>query len=304
MVNVPQRADVGRALAHLAIGAPLPGDPDPIGSMRAFVRRYGDVEPRTPMADVAVIPLSTAAFCGEWLVAPGADTTRRLVYLHGGGWVAGDLESHRPIAGALARMAGRAVLLVDYRLAPEQPFPAGYNDCEMALHWAHENGPEGPVPATTVALAGDSAGANLAAAVALAACGAGAGPERLVLICSALDGTVAAGPAGTDNAPDAAGLAAMMQLYAQGATPLADPRISPLLAGDHAFALLPPTLLQASASEYLLGQSQQFAARLAANNVRSILSIWPDMPHVWHAFLTLLPEAHAALAEVAAFLRD
>ena len=205
---------------------------------------------------------------------------------------------------ALARLTGWAVLLVDYRLAPEQPFPAGYDDCATALHWAHENGPEGAVAAKIVALAGDSAGANLAAAVALAACAIGAGPARLVLLCGALDGTVAAGPAGTDNAPDAAGLAAMMQLYAQGTTPLNDPRISPILADDGAIARLPPTLLQASASEYLLGQSQQFAARLAANNVRMILSIWPDMPHVWHAFLNLLPEARAALAEVAAFLRD
>jgi acetyl esterase/lipase len=298
--NLAIRTDVARANAHLAAGAPRDGDPDPLGTMRSFVRRYGDVEPRPPLAGVVVSTLLDAPFAAEWIVAPDADTSRRLVYLHGGGWVAGDLQSHRPIAAELAELTGWAVLLVDYRLAPEHPFPAAFDDCVAALAWARGHGPAGALPAVAIALAGDSAGGNLAAAV----CAAGDVPDRMVLICAALDGNVAGRDADrADKGPDAAGLAAMMQLYAQGATPLDDARISPLLAGDTALAAFPPTLLQASGSEYLLSQSQDFAARLAAGQVRTILSVWPDMPHVWHAFLDLLPEARAALGEIAMFIR-
>lgn len=300
LANPSPRADVARANAHLAAGAPREGDPDPIGTMRNFVRRYGDIEPRPPLVGVTVTILEGAPFAGEWIVAPEADMSRRLVYLHGGGWVAGDLESHRPIAAELARLTSWAVLLVNYRLAPEHPFPAAFDDSVAALTWARGHGPKGVSPAAAIALAGDSAGGNLAAAV----CAAGDVPDRIVLICAALDGNVVGRDAErADKGPDAAGLAAMMQLYAQGSTPLDDARISPLLAGDTALAVFPPTLLQVSGSEYLLSQSQDFAARLAAGQVRTILSVWPEMPHVWHAFLDLLPEARAALGEIALFIR-
>ncbi len=296
-----RRDDVMRANAHLAAGAPREGDPDPIGSMRAFVRRYGDLEPRPPLTGVVVTSVQGADFAAEWLVASGADTSRRLVYLHGGGWVAGDLESHRPIAASLAGSTGWAVLLVDYRLAPEHPFPAAFEDCVSALNWARTSGPGGSSPAKSLALVGDSAGGNLAAAIC--ASGATAPPDRLVLICPALDGTVVSEEARSDGSPDAVGLAAMMQLYAQGATPLEDVRISPLRATDASLSTLPPTLLQVSGDEYLFSHSRDFAARLSKAGVRNVLSVWPDMPHVWHAFLASLPEAGEALSEVASFIR-
>ena len=107
-----------------------------------FVHQYGDIEPRPPLVGVTVTTLENAPFAAEWIVAPGADTSRRLVYLHGGGWVAGDLESHRPIAAELARLTGWAVLLVDYRLAPEHPFPAAFDDCVAAMTWARGHGPK------------------------------------------------------------------------------------------------------------------------------------------------------------------
>ncbi len=299
-IKTLQRADLARANEHLVGGAPRDGDPDPIGTMRAFVRRYGDVDERAPLAGVSAVKLDGAGFAAEWITTPDTDPSRRLVYLHGGGWVAGDLESHRPIAAELARLTKWSILLVDYRLAPEYPFPAAFDDCAAALSWARQHGPDGAHPATEIALVGDSAGGNLAAAV----CAAGGAADRLILICAALDGSGGGTDANrSDNGPDAAGLATMMQLYAQGTTSLKDARISPLLATDSALAKFPPTLLQASGSEYLLSQSQDMAARLAALQVRTVMSIWPDMPHVWHAFLALLPEAKAALAEVALFVR-
>ncbi len=296
------RPDLAAAIAHLESGAPRPDDSDPIGTMRAFVRRYGELTPRQPLEGVEVTPVADAGFEGEWIVAAGCETSRRLVYLHGGGWVAGDLESHRPIAVVLAKLTGWAVLLVDYRLAPEHPFPAGLDDCAAALRWARANGPGGPSAARATALGGDSAGGNLAAAVCLGV-SPDDRPDRLVLICAALDGTVVASEASGGVVPDAAGLAAMMQLYTQNHAALDNPAISPLLASDASLAAMPPTLLQVSSSEYLFSHSYRMATQLMAANVRTVLSSWPDMPHVWHAFLDLLPEAPAALAEVARFIR-
>ena len=163
------RPDLERALAHLASGAPREGDLDPIGSLRKFVRQYGDVGPRQPLAGVSVSAAASAPFAAEWIVAPEGDETRRLVYLHGGGWVAGDLDSHRALAAGAGGRTGWAVLLVDYRLAPEHPFPDSYHDCLAALRWVRANGPGGAGVATAVVAAGDSAGANLAAAASLAA---------------------------------------------------------------------------------------------------------------------------------------
>ncbi len=93
-----------------------------------------------------------------------------------------------------------------------------------------------------------------------------------------------------------------MALYVQGAAPLQDPRISPIHAAAGLLAGFPPTLIQASSAEFLLWDAQELARRLIGSDVRVILSVWPDLPHIWHAFLTLLPEAKAALAEAAGFL--
>jgi acetyl esterase/lipase len=274
--------------------------------MRAQVDRYGDVEPRGPLDGVEVRPVSADGVRAEWLVpfGPVGSPGLRVVYLHGGGWIAGGLESHRPIAADLAVRSGCPLLLVDYRLAPEHPFPAGYEDCARALAWAWRHGPDGACAAPRLGLAGDSAGANLAVAVTLQALQSGGrAPDRVALLSPPLDGHANhARGAAADERGDQSALAAVMALYLQGQASLEDVRVSPLHAPDSAFADFPPTLIQASAAEFLLWDAQEFARRLAACNRRVVLSIWPHLPHVWQAFLTLLPEAKEALSEVAAFL--
>lgn len=228
----------------------------------------------------------------------------RIVLLHGGGWVAGGLESHRPMAAALAEMSGLAVLLVGYRLAPEHPFPAGFDDCRAALAWAWKNGPSGAEAASQVFLVGDSAGGNLSAAVCVDAIASGAAmPNRLVLMSPALDGS--ANPARGQEAAangDQASLEAMMSLYLKSRDQIDNPRVSPLLAAPGILARFPPTLIQASNTEFLVWDAGEFARLLIKGGVRVNLSIWPAMPHVWQAFLNLLPEAREALSEAANFL--
>ncbi len=297
-----RRPDIDRAFRHLA-GAATPAA-DPIAAMRAFVDRYGDVEPRAPLTGVEARPVSAAGVRCQWLIPDRIATDARLVFLHGGGWVAGGLESHRPIAARLAVLTGAATLLVDYRLAPEHPFPAALDDSAGVLAWAAANDPEGPSAARRLWLAGDSAGANLAAAITLAALESGARrPDRLVLIGLPADGR--SDPRRGDRPDIVSGnaeLQGVMAAYVQGAAPLDDARISPIIGREALLARFPPTLLQVSGAEFLLWDSRMFAERLIGAGARAVLSVWPAMPHVWHAFLSLLPEASEALAEAAAFL--
>lgn len=296
------RPDIDQAFRHLAAVA----DPtvDPIAAMRAFVDRYGDVSPREPLTGVEVRPVRAVDVDCEWIIPDGADTDSRLVFLHGGGWLAGGLESHRPMAARLAALSGVATLLVDYRLAPEHPFPAAFDDCAKAMAWATTNGPDGSSGARRLWLAGDSAGANLAAAITLAAAESDARmPDRMVLI--GLPADSGAGDLRGITSEVAAGNAEManvMNAYVQDGTPLDDPRISPLKGRRELLRRFPPTLLQVSAAEFLLWDSRAFSTRLIDAGVRTVLSVWPRMPHVWHAFLSLLPEASEALREAASFL--
>jgi acetyl esterase/lipase len=299
------RPDIARAFAHLA--SPPRVSDDPIATMRAQVDGYGDVEPREPLSGVDVHLVSASGVEAEWLVPRGPATppAGRIVYLHGGGWIAGGLESHRPLAAELAMRSGWPVLLPNYRLAPEHPFPAGLDDCARAFAWADRHAPDGSTGgAANLVLAGDSAGANLAVALTLQLLrDGGRTPDRLALLSPPLDGHPnPARGAAAEASGDQAALVAVMELYLQGAGGLDDMRVSPLRAPGAAFTDFPPTLIQASAAEFLLWDAQEFTRRLAACNVRVTLSIWPSMPHVWQAFLTLLPEAKAALSEVGAFL--
>ena len=154
---------------------------DPIAGMRALVADYGMGCSGPGLAACQVKPVMIGRLPAEWLVPPDAGDAR-LVYLHGGGWVAGSPASHRALAAELALGSGRPVLVPDYRLAPEHPFPAGLADAAAALGHAATHGPDGPGAAAGVALAGDSAGGNMAAVLAL-----GLGPavpalDRLLLI--------------------------------------------------------------------------------------------------------------------------
>lgn len=299
------RPDIERAISHLAATMTPPPGADPIQAMRDGVDRYGDVEPRAPLPDVEVRPVDADGVRAEWLLALGARTDHRIVYLHGGGWVAGSLYSHRGICAHLARRSACAVLSVDYRLAPEHPYPAGLDDSLAAIRWAMRNGPEGPGGAQHLALAGDSAGGNLAAASCIRLIAADEPvPARLALICAVLDVAPPKSAAAGDGNVDAAGVAMMMALYAPGEESLEQAELSPLNAATETLHRFPPTLLQASGAEYLLADAQRFMARLTASRRRAVLSIWPDLPHVWHAFTSLLPEAPAALDEVTDFLAN
>jgi acetyl esterase/lipase len=301
-----QRQDIARAFEHLKTGGAVPaGTPaQMLAGMRAFVDRYGDVEPRQPTPGVTCQPVDVGSTPCEWLVPAGhSEPGGRIVLLHGGGWVAGSLHSHRPVASQLALRSGWPVLVVGYRLAPEHAFPAALDDCAQAVEWAWAHGPQDASDAPSLALVGDSAGGNLAAATCVRALSTGRRlPSRLALMSAVLEGRPGQGrrPHRDAQVSDEA-IAGVLAMYSQGQASPDHAWISPMVATDECLAQFPPTLLQASLQEALYTDAERFFMRLRDLEVRSALSTWPGLPHGWHCFIDLLPEARQALAEVASF---
>lgn len=305
--TAPQRrSDVDQVFNHLAaLFTPTTPPEDFLTILRRAMVRYGDIGTPPSLTGVQFSPVSAGGVPAEWVVADGGSSRHRIVYVHGGGWIAGGPEAYRGLAAELARRSGAAILVVDYRLAPEHPFPAGLDDCSTALAWAAGHGPdEAQSTALSLALAGDSAGGNLAAATCLQAVTSSARvPDRLVLIAGVLGGASELARTGRDDPIiTAEGIAGSYALYAGDAAAATDPRISPLHAGREVLKRFPPTLIQASSTEFLLADSKRFAQRLEEADVRVSLSIWPGLPHVWQVFLGILPEASLALQEIADFV--
>jgi epsilon-lactone hydrolase len=237
----------------------------------------------------------------EWLRSPGAREDAALLYLHGGGYVIGSPRSHRHLAEAIARSAGIACLLPDYRLAPEHRFPAAVDDALAAYRSLVD---QRGIASSRIAIAGDSAGGGLTVATLVAIRQAGLPtPGAAVCISPWTDLTCSAqsyeSKAATDPMVALPGITAMAQEYLGAA----DPRTalaSPLYADLHG---LPPLLIQVGSEEVLLDDATRLAERARAAGVDATLEVWEPMIHVWHWFLPWLDEAQEAVDKIGAFLR-
>jgi monoterpene epsilon-lactone hydrolase len=246
-------------------------------------------------------------------VTGSAATDRVLVHLHGGGFRAGTPEGARGLASYLAVDGGPRVLLPAYRLAPEHPFPAAVQDVVAVLDELRAAG----VAPGRIAVLGESAGANLAAAALLAAGRAGNGPAAgaLVLLSPWLDLTASGGSYrrnrehdrafGHEAARFSAGL--YLGVDPEGvatAAAGADPLASPVRAGPDDLAGLPPTLVQVSSTEVVHDEAVEFARRLNAAGVEVRLDVWPGEQHCWQLGVPDSPTAGAAVREVRNFLGE
>jgi monoterpene epsilon-lactone hydrolase len=238
----------------------------------------------------------------ERIVAPGAGSRRWIFYTHGGGWAQGITDSHRFFVAKLSQALGASGLLPDYRLTPEHPFPAGLNDCVTAYRWLLSQG----VAASQVAIAGESAGGNLALATTLSVRDNGeALPAVLVAISPATDMAMTGETYQTKAFVDPILGAGLPQdafaLYTNhGATDPRNPLVSPLYADVHG---MPPTLLQVGTQEVLLSDSTRMADRLKAAGVEVKLEIWPGMFHAFSAGSDSLPEGRLAMKHIVKFMR-
>lgn len=235
--------------------------------------------------------------------AAAGEVTGLTIWLHGGGWVLGSVAGHDDLCRDLCQRSGHAVLSVEYRLAPEDPFPAGLTDALTALRWAYEQAEELRVDRGRFAVAGDSAGANLAAVVAQLA------PvplHRQVLLYPVTDAR-ADSPSYRENADGrfltASGMRWFIDHYLSGGHGSPDdPRVSPLLASDEALAASPPTLVVTAELDPLRDEGIAYAERLAACGVPTSHTLFHGQIHGF-ASVPLIGDAALARAMVGEFLR-
>jgi len=251
--------------------------------------------------DMTYEPVAAGGVRAEWVVPPGASEGKALLYLHGGGYVICSPDTHREMVAHLAKTCGCRVLLLDYRLAPEFPFPAAVEDAVAAYRWLLAQG----YPARGLAVAGDSAGGGLTVAALVAFRYLGLPMPGAAACFSpwtdlACTGETLASKASEDPIVSRPLLEQLAQTYLAGADPKS-PLASPLYADLRG---LPPLLVQVGTAETLLDDSRRLADRCREAGVEVSLEEWEGMPHVWHFFVSFLPEAQQAIARAGEFLRQ
>ena len=292
-------ADRGIDVVRAHLAKLPPSDSLTTAERRAQYERAEKVFPTPP--DVKVERVNVPAAPAEWLRPPSAEPGRVVLYLHGGGYVIGSPRSHRHLAAAIAGAAGASALLLDYRLAPEHPFPAAVEDATAAYRWLLD---QATAPERIV-IAGDSAGGGLTVATLLALREARVPlPAGGVCISPWVDLTCSGASYGTKADADPivgrSGVEEMARAYL-GATPPRTPLASPLFADLRG---LPPLLIHVGSDEVLLDDAVQLAERAKAAGVDATLEIYDRMIHVWHWFLPMLDEAQTAVEAIGRFVRS
>lgn len=251
--------------------------------------------------DVTCTPVQANGVPAEWIVAPGAAQERVLMYLHGGGYVVCSVDTHRDLMARLSRAANARVLGVDYRLAPEHPFPAAVEDATAAYRWLLASG----VQPARIVIGGDSAGGGLTVATLVALRDAGDPlPAAGICLCPWVDLEGTGASMTTKAAEDPFVRQEMIQFMAQqylGDRDRRTPLAAPLYADLHG---LPPLLIQVGSAEILLDDATRLADRAKAAGVRVDLEVWDDMIHIWQIFAPMLPEGQQAIERLGSFIRE
>lgn len=251
-------------------------------------------------AGVTYADVDAAGLPATWCVPASVDGSRVLLYFHGGGFVLQSRHSHRKLAGHLAVASGARVLVVDYRQAPEYPFPAQLHDASAVYAWLLAQG----LDPGDIALAGDSAGANLAVVTAIAARDDGLPlPAGIIALSPWFDmentGSTVDSNAGHDALVSRAMLDGITSMYLGPDGNARDPRANPLHAN---LAGLPPVYISAGGHEALLDDGVRFADLAEKAGVAVTMDIEEEQQHVFHFMAGNAPEADRALAAAAQWL--
>lgn len=250
-------------------------------------------------ADIKCEPVTAGGVKAEWISAPGAASGCAVLYLHGGGYVVGSIKTHRDLMGRVSRAAKARVLGLEYRLAPENPFPAAVDDSVAAYRWMLQQ----DLNPSRIAVAGDSAGGGLVIATLVAIRDAKL-PMPAAGVCLSpwvdLEG-IGESMKTRDQADPVVhrdGLVQMAAAYLGGKdarTPLAAPLYADLKG-------LPPLLIQVGDAETLLDDSNRIAQRARAAGVEVKLEVWPEMIHVFQLFAGFLPEGQQAVDGIGQYI--
>jgi epsilon-lactone hydrolase len=285
-----------------SIRALLGSKPRPVGwgERRARLDEVGSIWPVAD--DVALEAVDLDGVPGEFSIVPGSDPSRVLLFFHGGGYCSGSIVSHRRMVTEAGRAGGVRTLAIGFRLAPEHPFPAAYDDAFTAWRWLRNQG----IAANQIVVGGDSAGGGLTLALAMRLRDAGEElPTCLWLASPWTDLTMSGASLETKDAVDPlihkGYLGELADAYVPAGMSRADPRISPLFADLRG---LPPMLIQVGSAETLLDDSVRLAGVAGAADVAVMLEIWPDMIHAWPLWNAKLEAGRQALVHVGQFVRQ
>jgi monoterpene epsilon-lactone hydrolase len=285
-----------------AIRALLSSKPRPVGWPERR-KRLDDVGSVWPVADdVKIATVDVNGIPGQWSIVPGSDPSRVLMFFHGGGYCSGSIVSHRRLVTEAGRAAGVRTLAIAYRLAPEHPFPAAYDDVLTAWRFLRDQN----IPAAHIAIGGDSAGAGLA----LALIGRLRDAKEELPGCAwlispwtdlTMSGSTLSSKETVDPLIHKQYLIELADAYLPAGIGRKDPRVSPLYADLTDF---PPILIQVGSAETLLDDATRFAAVAGAADIRVTLEIWPQMIHAWPLWNARLESGRRALASAGAFIRE
>lgn len=299
---VPKKASVTAELLRLGIRLFLKPGMHPGISIAVRRKRLRAYEPwvlRAPGGTETIEQVlgTVRATC---VARPDAEPGRHILFLHGGGYITGSPALYRHVMWRFAAAARAKLVAIDYRLAPEHPFPAALDDAVTAWQALLDDG----VDPRRCAILGDSAGGGLALALALRLRDEGGPLPAAVVALSPWTDLAITGESCWEDAADPMLKSDCLKPFAAQYLGGADPRhpyASPLY-GD--LRGLPPTLLQVGSDEILRDDSIRMAERMREAGCNVTLEVWPRMPHVWHAFAPLMPEARRGIARVGAFMQE
>jgi acetyl esterase/lipase len=284
-----------------AVRALLSSKPRPVG-WPARRKRLDEVGTVWPVADdVELTTVDVNGMPGEYSIVSGGDSSRVLMFFHGGGYCSGSIQSHRRWVTEGGRAAKMRTLAVAYRLAPEHPFPAAYDDALTAWRFLRNQG----IDAAKIALGGDSAGAGLTLGLIgrlrdaheeLPACAWLVSPWSDLT----MSGSTLVSKAAADPLIHKEYLNELADAYLPADMDRKDPRISPLYADLRNF---PPMLIQVGSNETLLDDATRLSARAGVADVAVTLEIWPHMIHAWPLWNARLDDGRRAIANAGAFIR-
>lgn len=252
-----------------------------------------------PPRGASVAPVTAGDVPAFWIAAKGVATERVLLYIHGGGFVLGWNNQYFGWLHYLSKTSNARILAIDYRLAPEHPFPAALDDCVAAYRWLLAQG----VQPRQLAIGGDSAGGNLTLTTLLALRDAGVAlPAAGVCLSPGTDFTISGESFQQNQAIDPVLNHRFIHEALQAYVGTADPRnplLSPIFADLHG---LPPLLIQVGSDELLLSDARRVTERAQAAGVAVTLSVFSHMWHVFQMFAPSLPEARQAVNALGAFI--
>ncbi|MFO1110936.1 MAG: alpha/beta hydrolase [Bradyrhizobium sp.] len=279
----------------------LTSKPRPIGWQERR-ERLDEVGSVWPVADdVTCEAVDCDGVSGEWSIAPGSDASKVLLFFHGGGYCSGSIRSHRRMVTEAGRAMRMRTLAIDYRRAPEHPYPARHEDALTAWRFLHRQG----LAAGHIAVGGDSAGGNLSLSLINRLRAAGEPLPGCAWLVSpwtdlTMSGDTLASKDTVDPLIHRAYLEELADAYAPAPINRCDPLISPLFGDLSGF---PPMLIQVGSAETLIADATRLAEAAGIADVAVRLEIWPHMIHAWPVWNAALEDGRRALASAGEFVR-